>query len=547
MALGVVAWAACGGEEKRHTTTLERTIQRDAEGNLISGPGEPYVVRTELAQALAGRGDRRRSIVAFHHLSDFRILDEESPLRAEWSDQCDPPPDASAFRPQEALSVQAAEALIAAANAVRWSPVTGSPVEFAVHTGNATDSAQFNELRWFLDLMDGRPVYPDAGAIGYQGVQTESPATSYPDLLQLSQRPFTPEGLNYPWYAVVGNRDVLVQGNFSPDDRSRQFATGAQKIMKLGPDALAEACSAADNLLGPGSSSTIFNDPETIIRGVGSDANRRLLGLREWMGEHFGTAEWPGPDGHGFSAAGVEAETAYYVFERSGVAFIVLNTVNPAGFSAGSIDLAQFKWLEKQLVARSSRYLDATGKQVSAPNEDRLIVIVSHHPSDAMTNPFPGPDGEQRRRGEELEALLHRFPNVIMHVAGHTLQNRVSAKPGPAGSEVAYWQITTGPPTNAPMQGRLIEVVDNGDGTISIFSTVYDSLAPTNPGVADDPTPDDGINQRLLAGVARQLAFGDPQAEPEAVGLQPTDRNAELITPAPFELSTLAQPTVASR
>jgi hypothetical protein len=94
------------------------------------------------------------------------------------------------------------------------------------------------------------------------------------------------------------------------------------------------------------------------------------------------------------------------------------------------------------------------------------------------------------------------------------------------------------------MQGRLIEITDNRDGTISIFSTVYDSLAPINPGDADDPTPDDGVNQRLLAGVARQLADGDPQSNPEAGGLQPSDRNAELIIEAPFDLATLPRPTL---
>ena len=544
LGLGVLVWIACGGgEEKRRATTLERTIQRDAEGNLVYGSGEPYVVRTELAQAQTGREGRRRSVVVFHHLSDFRILDEESPLRAEWSDECDPPPSTEAFRPQETLSVQAAEALIGAANGVHESPATGHPVDFAIHTGNAANSAQFNELRWFLDMMDGKPVYPDAGAIGYQGVQGESPAAAYPDLLETAQRPFTPEGIAYPWYAVAGNRDVLVEGNFAPGDRSRQFVTGAQKIMRLGPDALEEACSSADNLLGPGSSSVIFNDPETIIRGVGSDANRRLLSLKEWMAEHFGTAERPGPDGHGFSAAGVDGGTAYYAFEQAGVVFLVLNTVNPAGFSAGSIDAAQFKWLEEQLIAHSGIYLNSAGQQVTTANPDRLIVIVSHHPSDAMTNPFPGPGGDQRLRGEHLEALLHRFPNVIMHIAGHTLLHRIAAKPDPTDPTRAYVQVTTGAPADSPMQGRLIEITDNRDGTISILSTVYDSLAPINPGDADDPTPDDGLNQRLLAGVARQLADGDPQADLEAGGLQPSDRNAELVIEAPFDLATLPRLT----
>jgi hypothetical protein len=190
---------------------------------------------TDLAQARADRERRRRTLVTFHHLSDFRILDEESPLRAEWADSCEPALDGISFRPQEVLSVQAADALIAAANALSISPVTGQPAQFAFHTGNATDNAQYNELRWFLDLMDGNPVYPDSGAIGYQGVQRESPAGAYPDLLEQGQRNFAPIGLSYPWYAVAGNRDLLAQGSVPPSSRTSATLPAPRRSWRSGP------------------------------------------------------------------------------------------------------------------------------------------------------------------------------------------------------------------------------------------------------------------------------------------------------------------------
>lgn len=543
--LGALALGACSDtREDGAATTLGRTIELGPDGSLLSGPGEPYAVRTELGEAQSGRSGRRRSLIAFHHFSDFRITDEESPARAEWQAGCSPPV-AGAFRPQESLSVQAAEALIGRANALSRSPATGRPIDFAIHTGNSADNAQFNELRWFIDMMDGKPVYPDSGAIGYQGVQTGSPAPNYGDLLKQAQLQFTPAGLKYPWYAVLGNRDILVQGSTAPGDRATRIVTGAQKVIALGPDALVEACAGTQTLLGPDSSPTILNDPTTVVRSVGKDANRRFLAIPDWLAEHFGTADAPGPAGHGFSPDSVAAGAAYYSFDLGAVSVIALNTVNPAGFAAGSIDEQQFLWLEQELIARSGAYFDAAGAQVSTENPDRLIIVATHHPSDALNNPFPGPNAEERRyQGPDLEALLHRFPNVVLHIAGNTLEHRVVPRPFSGDTTRAYWEITTGSPNFWPMQGRLIEIADNRDGTLSIFSTVYDSAAPVNPGDAEDPTPDDNQNQRLWASVARQVAARDPARNGGASGLSASDRNAELIIRVSLDTATL--PTAAA-
>jgi hypothetical protein len=229
------------------------------------------------------------------------------------------------------------------------------------------------------------------------------------------------------------------------------------------------------------------------------------------------------------------------------VVFVVLDTVNRAGFSDGSIDEAQFQWLEEQLVARSSEYYDSQGRLLATANPDRLIVVVSHHPAEKMLNPFGAGPGGLRFTGIDLEAKLHRFPNVVLHIAGHTMQQRITAKTDTADSlRGSYWQVTTGGPIDSPQQGRLLEIVDNKDGTVSIFSTVYDSSAPLKPGDAKDPTPDDEEDQALLAGIARQIAAEDPHRDPQAGGLQPSDRNAELIVPVSFDLAGLPTPTAAA-
>jgi len=93
-----------------------------------------------------------------------------------------------------------------------------------------------------------------------------------------------------------------------------------------------------------------------------------------------------------------------------------------------------------------------------------------------------------------------------------------------------------------PMQGRLIEVVDNADGTISLLSAVYDLDAPADPRSAADPTAGDGVNEAELAAVARGLAARDPQRDPGATGLAVSDRNAEMLLRAPFDLSKVPVP-----
>jgi len=542
VALASVLGCRGGGDEL--LTTLDRTIVLGEDGMLGDGPGEPYEVRTELAQAQVGRERRRRSLVVLHHFADFQLLDEESPLRGEWQDSCPTPLSTSAFRPQETLTAHAAASLIRQANRINRSPLTNRPIDFVLHTGNAADNAQFNELRWFIDLMDGRQVRPDTGGPGYEGVQSESLAPLYPDLLALAQLPFVPEGIRYPWYTALGNRDVLAQGNFPPDDASRQIAVGDEKIIDLSPAGKEEVCEDPSILLDPELTREVLADEETEVRAVTPDPNRRLLSRKEWMQELFNSSERPGPLGHGFRQGNLDEDVAYYVFEHGPLAFIVLDTVNPAGFAAGSIDDRQFKWLEEQLRARSSSYYDAEGKLVEDEGEDRLVVIVSHHPLDRLNNPLPDPSGEARILGPQLEELLHRFPNVIAHVAGDSHANNITARPDPeerpGGS--SYWEVSTTSPVAFPMQARLLEVTDNRDGTISLFSTVYDLAAPIDPRDAGDPTQGDGVNEAQLAAVARGLAAQDPQRDTEAMGLAVSDRNAEMLLPAPFDLSKVETP-----
>src|SRR5918999_873523 len=152
-------------------TTLERTIidgeagDRESEGHNILdwGPGEDYTV---VGADSDFRPPRDGSILNFLQLSDFQMVDEESPGRVEFFDGSQRLPGldpfSAAYRPQESLTTQITEAMVRQVRNTR-SPITGTELELAILTGDNADSQQYNETRWFIDILDGTtgPENPD--------------------------------------------------------------------------------------------------------------------------------------------------------------------------------------------------------------------------------------------------------------------------------------------------------------------------------------------------------------------------------------------------
>lgn len=161
-------------------TTLQQTLLRGPVVNdggyrlIVTGPGEPHVVREDLGiRAQAGRADRRRGLLSFAQLTDIHVIDAQSPARVEFLDRYNDGPGsgllfAAAYRPQEVLTAQVSDALVRAVNRVGRGPVTGIPLAFTIATGDNVDNAQFNELRWVSTSStaspSGRtPATPTAG------------------------------------------------------------------------------------------------------------------------------------------------------------------------------------------------------------------------------------------------------------------------------------------------------------------------------------------------------------------------------------------------
>ncbi|MCC8250722.1 TIGR03767 family metallophosphoesterase [Saccharothrix luteola] len=532
---GGPAWAATTG------TTLDAAataVGGTGYRRLQAGQGWPVVVRSDLATPGAGRADRRTPLACFVQFTDMHMVDAQSPARFEYTH---PLLGAGAFRAHETLAQHTSTALVQRINSIRTGPFTNRPIDFMMTTGDNTDNHELIELDWFLTVLNGGRITANTGdPTRYEGVQDSGVKTYWnphstllddyqakgfphlPGLLDAAIRPFDSPGLRIPWYCTFGNHDdsvvgtlpdgiPIVDGLYTSNRKIMGFADGqVQRLVKAMTDP-AHVLDAAAVVAEGG-----------LVRTVTPDARRRPFTTAEFVQAHLDPRHTgPGPHGHGFTDDNADGVDVFYTFPIApGVTGVSLDTTTTAGFADGSIGLHQYLWLERTLKRGSSRYYDVLGFPHRQDVTDELFILFSHHTSWTMGNVLP-----DRRRpldprldGKALVDLLGRFPNVVAWVNGHTHENRIV----PHGTgERAFWEINTAAHVDHPQHARIIELADNGDGTLSLFTTLVEGDAPYQADY-DDFSP------RGLASLAREFAFNDPHANANAVGT-PTDRNTELL------------------
>ena len=243
---------------------------------------------------------------------------------------------------------------------------------------------------------------------------------------------------------------------------------------------------------------------------LAADPNRRPLSRSEWMSEFFNTSS--SPKGHGFNQSNAKRGFACYTFEPKSnipIKVIVLddtqreNDPNVQGYGHGSLDHERYDWLIKELDKGQS--------------EGKLMIIAAHIPIGVeKAGSFIGWWSNAYVSEENLIAKLHKYPNLILWIAGHRHLNTITAfkSPDDKRPELGFWEVETSSLRDFPQQLRAFEIVRNSDNTVSIFTTDI------------DPAVKDGS----LAAISRSYAIAAQQIFNNPLTVTSTGSyNAELV------------------
>ncbi len=374
----------------------------------------------------------RRSLFVWAHLSDVHITDEESPNRMGSMDTKGIP---SALRP---MDIYTEHVLNAAVTSINYFNSKGG-VDLVLASGDSTDSAQLNELTNFMTVMNGGMVNPDSG-------EDDDPV---PGENNDPQDPFLAEGLNgIPWILAFGNHDELILGNWEVHEGTIEDGIGNH-------------------------SPTGTRDGTTyeVINGeIPADENRRPLRHEEIIQVLAETTEGI-PAGHGFSAENVANNQGYYTYDPSPdsvIRFIVLDSAyRPYGYDedlytyvAAVIDRDQY---EDFLIPELDR----------AKQDQKLVIVTMHHGSTKLQD-----DGypDEYITTADLTGTLSSYDNVLIHCIGHSHENTL-VRHDNEDEDGGYFEIQASALIDWPQQFRMYELVDNGNGTLSVFTVVVDHAA----------------------------------------------------------------------
>jgi hypothetical protein len=128
------------------------------------GPGLPFQKRFDLMPANYDDTSVKNSakLLRFFTMTDIHITDKESPAQAIFFGKWAGSNAISVYSPLMLYTTHVFNCAIQTINGIHKSDKKNQ-FDFGIALGDMANSTQYNELRWFIDILDGGEINPDSG------------------------------------------------------------------------------------------------------------------------------------------------------------------------------------------------------------------------------------------------------------------------------------------------------------------------------------------------------------------------------------------------
>lgn len=486
---------------------LKNISEYDASGYGVweDGGALPYEFRDDIMSGgtySLPTDNKPIKLLKFFAITDIHIIDKESPAQLLYLQPSNFAGDkylgsvdfeskvTSVYSPTMLYTTHTLDAVVQTVNALHKQET----IDFGISLGDTCNSTQYNETRWYIDVLDGKVITPSSG-INEGEFDVDF------------QKPYKAVGLDseIPWYQAIGNHDHFWMGSIPLDDTDNEIDLRASyvsdKVITM-PDTLLYASNVYKRdvdlfYMGVLDGSDPYGDiikagpveDFTTAPTVVADVKRRSLTKLEWTEEFFNTTT--NPVGHGFNLvpSNQDADFGCYSFlpkSEIPIKVIVLDNTqseddnDPGIHGRGFLDVDRWNWLKEELEAGT--------------NADQLMIIACHVPiavmpyardkddlngaqSDTYMDWYKNTRGGTMENAVDLQGLideLHSHPNLLMWIAGHRHVNTVKAFVHDTEPEKGFWHVETASLHDFPQQMRLFNIELNSDYTISIDVTNVD-------------------------------------------------------------------------